>query len=97
MTGGSGGDGARMNSRGDSHCYNCEGTDHWAYECPQLTNEQQAQVHMNLKENEEVEEQEQEGHQLLNVALVRGGALPDNRAYLDGFLMMMAFKTNKYL
>ncbi len=97
MTGGSGGDGARTNSWGDSHCYNCGGTDHWAYKCPQLTNEQQAQLHMNLEGNEEVEEQEQEGHQLLNVALVQGGALPNNRAYLDGCLTVMAFKMNKYL
>jgi hypothetical protein len=52
---------------------------------------------MNLERNEEVEEQEQEGHQLLNVALVQGRALPNNRAYLNGCLVMMAFKTNKYL
>jgi hypothetical protein len=84
MTGGSRGDEARMNSRRDSHCYNCGGTDHWAYECPQLTNKQQAQLHMNLERNEEVEEQEQERHQLLNVALIQGGALPNNRAYLGG-------------
>ena len=84
MTGGSGGDGARTNSRGDSNCCNCGGTDHWAYECQQLTNEQQAQLHMNLERNEEVEKQEQEGHQLLNVALIQGGALPNNRAYLGG-------------
>ncbi len=58
MTGGSGGDGARTNSQGDSHCYNCGGTDHWVYECPQLTNKQQAQLHMNIEGNKEVEEQE---------------------------------------
>jgi hypothetical protein len=97
MTGGSGGDGARTNSQGDSHCYNCGGMDHWAYKCPQLTNEQQAQLHMNIEGNEEVGEQEQEGHQLLNVMLVQGGALPNNRAYLDGCLAVTAFKTNKYL
>ncbi len=52
---------------------------------------------MNLEKNEEVEEQEQEGHQLLNVVLVQGRALPGNRAYLDGCSMVTAFKTNKYL
>ncbi len=42
-TGGSGGERAKKtNNRGDSHCYNCGSADHWAYECPQLTNEQQA-------------------------------------------------------
>ncbi len=44
-----------------------------------------------------MEEQEQEGHQLLNVTLVQGGALPDNRAYLNGCSTVTAFKTNKYL
>ncbi len=44
-----------------------------------------------------MEEQEQEGHQLLNVTLAQGGALPNNRAYLDGCSMVTAFKTNKYL
>jgi hypothetical protein len=97
MTGGSGGDGARTNSRGDSHCYNCGGMDHWAYECPQVTNKQQAQLHMNLERNEEVEEQEQEEHQLLNVTLIQGRALPNNRAYLDGCSTVTPFKTNKYL
>ncbi len=48
-TGGSGGERAKKtNICGDSHCYNCGSADHWAYECPQLTNKQQAQLHMNL-------------------------------------------------
>jgi hypothetical protein len=39
VTGGSGGEAAvRTNSRGESHCFNCGATDHWAYECPQLSN-----------------------------------------------------------
>jgi hypothetical protein len=71
-TRGSGGERAKkMNNRRDSHCYNYGSADHWAYECPQLTNEQQAQLHMNLEGNKDVEEQEhQEGHQLLNVTMV---------------------------
>ncbi len=53
---------------------------------------------MNLEGNEDVEEQEhQEDHQLLNVTMVQGGALPDNRAYLDGCSTVTAFKTDKYL
>ncbi len=101
MTGGSGGDGAtRTNSRGDSHCYNCGGTDHQAYACPQLSSEQQAQLHMTIEGNEEAEEEHEgqsQGHQLLNVTLAQGGALPDNRAYLDGCSTVTAFKTDKYL
>jgi hypothetical protein len=97
MTGGSRRYGARTNSQGDSHCYNCGGTDHWAYEGPQLTSKRQAQLHMNVEGNKEVEEQEQEGHQLLNVTLAQGGLLPDNRAYLNRCLTVTAFKTNKYL
>ncbi len=81
MTGGSGGDGAtRTNSRKDSHCYNCGGTDHWAYECPRLSSEQQAQLDMTVERNEGAEEEheaESQGHQLLNVALAQGGALKD--------------------
>jgi hypothetical protein len=99
MTGGSRGERVKkMNNRGDSHCYNCGSADHWAKECPQLTNKQQVQLHMNLEGNEDVEKQEhQEGHQLLNVTMVQGGALPNNRAYLDGCSTVTAFKTDKYL
>jgi hypothetical protein len=53
---------------------------------------------MNLEGNEDVEEQEhQEGHQLLNMTMVQGGALPDNRAYLDGCSTVTVFKMDKYL
>ena len=40
---------------------------------------------------------QQEGHQLLNVSMVQGEALPDNRAYLDGCSTITAFKTDTYL
>ncbi len=53
---------------------------------------------MNLEGNKDVEEQEhQEGNQLLNVTMVQGGALPNNRAYLNGCSTVTAFKTDKYL
>ncbi len=74
MTGGSRRDGARTNSQGNSHCYNCGGMDHWAYKCLQMTSKQQAQLHMNVEGNKEAQEQEQEGHQLLNVTLTQGTA-----------------------
>ena len=49
---------ARVNRAGDSHCYNCGKTDHWAYECFDLTAEQQAQLHMHIEAKaEEAEEQ----------------------------------------
>jgi hypothetical protein len=41
--------------------------------------------------------QEEEGHQLLNVTLAQGCALPDNWAYLDGCSTVTAFKDDKYL
>ena len=37
MTGKTSGDGARTNSKGESHCFNCGSPSHWAYECPQLS------------------------------------------------------------
>ena len=93
-----GGTGAkRVNRAGDSHCYNCGKTDHWAYECPDLSAEQQAQLHMHIEAEGEEPEEQQEGHQLLNVSMVQGEALPDNRAYLDGCSTVTAFKTHRYL
>ncbi len=73
----------QVNRAGDSHCYNCGKTDHWVYECPDLTAEQQAQLHMHIKAKGEEGEEQQESHQLLNVSMLQGDTLPDNRAYLD--------------
>ncbi len=98
ITGASGGEAAaRMSSQGKLHCFNCGAMDHWAYECPQLGSKQQAQLHMNLEGQGDTKEQQEEGHQLLNVMLAHGGNLPRNRAYLDGCSMVTAFKTGKYL
>ena len=63
-------------------------------------NEQQAQLHMNVEAQEEQggkEQEAQEGHQLLHVMLAQGGALPDDRAYLDGCSTVTAFKSDKHL
>ncbi len=64
MTGCTGMEGPRKNSRGESHCFHCGGATHWAYECPQLTGEQQAQLHMNLETGQDKEEVSptKEGH-----------------------------------
>ncbi len=98
VTGGSGSEAAaRMNSHGESHCFNCSAMDHWAYKCPQLSYEQQAQLHMNLEELGETKDQQEEGHQLLNVTLAQGGNLPENRAYLDGCSTVTAFKMDNFL
>ena len=43
------------------------------------------------------QDQAEEAHQLLNMTLVQGGALPDNRVYLDGCLTVTAFKSKKFL
>ncbi len=67
----------------DLYCYNCGSLEHWVDECPELSSEQQAQLHMAVEGNEEQEEVK-EGHQLMNVTLMQGTALPENRAYLDG-------------
>jgi hypothetical protein len=88
----------RTNSKGESHCFHCRAIDHWAFECPQLSKEQQAQSHMNVRSQEEREqEQAKEGHQLPNVMLAQAGELHDNQAYLDGCSTVTTFKTAKYL
>jgi hypothetical protein len=89
---------AKTNSKGESHCFNCGGATHLAYECPQLSGERQAQLHMNLDAQEEAKGQPAEdGHQLLHVSLMQGGDLPDNWAYLDGCLRVTAFKNKRFL
>jgi hypothetical protein len=51
---------------------------------------------MNVQGKDNAKELE-EGHQLLNMSLMQGEALSNNRAYLDGCSTVTAFKTNKYL
>ncbi len=98
ITGRTGGEGVKINSRGESHCFNCGSPSHWAYECPQLTGEQQSQLHMNLEaQDEPTQEPAKEAQQLFNVMLAQGGELPDNRVYLDGCSTLTAFKNDKFL
>ena len=100
MTGRTGGGESKTNIKGESHCFICGLPSHWAYECAQLSNKQQAQLHMNVEAQDEQggkEEEAQEGHQLLHVTLAKGGELPDDRAYLDGCSTVTAFKTDKHL
>ncbi len=87
----------RPNQAGDSHCYNCGKMDHWAYKCPDLTAEQQAQLHMHIEADPDGGNMQEEGHQHLNVSFLQGDALPDNQAYLDGCSTVTAFKTDRYL
>jgi hypothetical protein len=99
MTGRMGVDeGLRMNSKGESHSFHCGSPSHWAYKCPQLSVEQQAQLHMNMGSQEGKEqEQVEEAHQMLHVSLAQGGELLDDKAYLDGCSTVTAFKSDKYL
>ncbi len=52
---------------------------------------------MNLEEQVEGKEEQKEAHQLLNEALIQGGSLLDNCAYLDGCSTVKAFETDKQL
>ena len=80
MTGKTFGDRAQMNSKGESHCFNCGLPSHWAYECPQLSGEQQAQLHMNQEAQEDTSEEQagEEGRQMMHVTFSQGGELPDD-------------------
>ena len=53
-------------------------------------------MHIEAK-GEEPKEQQEGHHQLLNVSLMQGGALPDNGAYLNGCSTDTAFKSDRYL
>ncbi len=79
ITGRTGERSIKTNSKGESHCFNCGGATHWAYECPQLSGERQGQLHMNLDAQDESEGQPVgDGHQLLHVSLTQVGDLPDD-------------------
>ncbi len=59
MTGKSG---PRTNSKGESHCFHCGAANHWVYKCPELTGDQQGQLHINLQAQDDVRGgQEEEG------------------------------------
>jgi hypothetical protein len=51
---------------------------------------------MHIKAEGEKPKEQQEGHQLLNLSMMQGEVLTDNRAYLDGCSTVTAFKTDKY-
>jgi hypothetical protein len=89
----------RRQKLGEWHCFDCGLPINWAYECPQLSGEQQAQLHMNLDAQEDGAEGQavKEGHQLMHVSFNQGGELPDDRAYLDGCSTVTAFKNGKFL
>jgi hypothetical protein len=97
LSGSSVGERVKTNSKGESHCYNCGKGDHWAQECPHLSNEQQQQLHMTLEGLEGDDEHQEEAYQLMHMTLAQGASLLDNMAYLDGCLTVTAFKLKKYL
>jgi hypothetical protein len=86
ITGAIKGDTPKMNFRGEAHCYNCGGTDHWAYECPHLSNKQQQQLHMNSDAQDQVEEVQKEGQQLLNVTFLQRGSATIQQGIPGGML-----------
>ena len=56
----------RVNSKGESHCFHCGKADHWADTCPDLSEEQKAQIMVNYELDEEEPEYDENGVQLFN-------------------------------
>ena len=48
--------GVRGQTMQDSHCYHCGGEGHWTNECPELAEEQQAQLNMMVEGSVEDEQ-----------------------------------------
>ncbi len=90
--------GTRTNNAGDSNCYHCGGEGHWANKCPELAEEQQAQLHMTVegtgKGDKEAEETAQ---QYFHASMVQGEELTDWQAYLNGCSTVTVFKSKKHL
>jgi hypothetical protein len=89
--------GVQTSNAGDSHCYHCRAKGHWANECPELAEEQQAQLHMMVEGSKEDEQGAQTAHQFFHASMVQGEELPDCQAYLTGCSTVMAFKSKKHL
>ncbi len=87
----------RMNSAGESHCYNCGEEGHWAREYLHHSTKQQKQLHMVLEREAEEDQKGQMAHQFFHVSMLQADKLLDHRAYLDGCSMVTAFKTKKCL
>ena len=52
---------------------------------------------MHIEADGEGSKEQQKGDQLLNVSMLQGDAILNNRAYLDGCSTVTAFKSDKYL
>ena len=85
--------GTQTNNAGDVS----RGEGHWANECPELAEEQQAQLHMTVEGTcEEDERAGHTAHQFFHANMIQGEELPDWQAYLDGCLTVTEFKSKKH-
>ena len=89
------GDGLKTNKKGESHCFNCKAEDHWANECPELNDEQRAQLrgdrdaqlHMHIAAVGEEDNTGVNAMMLSGVSMLQQGkrkSLDPMKGYLDG-------------
>mmetsp|Transcript_1121 Transcript_1121/g.2410 ORF Transcript_1121/g.2410 Transcript_1121/m.2410 type:complete len:630 (-) Transcript_1121:237-2126(-) len=93
----------KTNSSGESHCFNCGSLDHWARDCPQLEEEQTAELHMAVEglgvadEEEYDEYEEANNHHQAEAQLLAQVVAAEDKIFLDSCTTTSTFINEKHL